>query len=239
MHDSLVTIPVSEVFEPREGCPLCRLRDTLEQRVVEYITGAAMMEPDIRIQTNKQGFCHHHFEQMLKQRNRLSVALMLESHLNELDKQVFAGLPIIGKSGVNQGRSAGQAADSCFVCDQNAGNGLPPVGRAAGVPRPVFRAGGVVPAPFRRVGASFRTDGQEAAGSICRSRVGALPPVSHHAARGCVAFLQNVRLSQHRRRSGLGQLQGFDRTRRLVVDLARAILTATVKDTKPSVSEKR
>ena len=113
MHDSLVTIPVSEVFEPREGCPLCRLRDTLEQRVVEYITGAAMMEPDIRIQTNKQGFCHHHFEQMLKQRNRLSVALMLESHLNELDKQVFAGLPIIGKSGVNQGRSAGQAADSC------------------------------------------------------------------------------------------------------------------------------
>ena len=52
MHDSLVTIPVSEVFEPREGCPLCRLRDTLEQRVVEYITGAAMMEPDIRIQTN-------------------------------------------------------------------------------------------------------------------------------------------------------------------------------------------
>lgn len=118
MHDSLVTIPVSEVFEPREGCPLCRLRDTLEQRVVEYITGAAMMEPDIRIQTNKQGFCHHHFEQMLKQRNRLSVALMLESHLNELDKQVFAGLPIIGKSGVNQGRSAGQAADSCFVCEQ-------------------------------------------------------------------------------------------------------------------------
>lgn len=118
MRDSLVTIPVSEVFEPRQGCPLCRLRDTLEQRVVEYITGAAMMEPDIRIQTNKQGFCHHHYQQMLGQRNRLSVALMLESHLNELEKQVFAGLPIIGKSSSKQGLSAGQAADSCFVCQQ-------------------------------------------------------------------------------------------------------------------------
>lgn len=118
MRDSLVTIPVSEVFEPKEGCPICRLRDTLEQRVVEYITGAAMMEPDIRIETNKQGFCHHHYKQMLGQRNRLSVALMLESHLAELEKQVFNGLPIIGKSGVKQGQSAGKAADSCFVCNQ-------------------------------------------------------------------------------------------------------------------------
>lgn len=118
MRDSIVTIPVSEVFEPREGCPICRLRDTLEQRVVEYITGAAMMEPDIRIETNKQGFCHTHYQQMLGQRNRLSVALMLESHLAELEKQVFSGLPLIGKSGVKQGHSAGRAADSCFVCNE-------------------------------------------------------------------------------------------------------------------------
>lgn len=118
MRDSIVTIPVSEVFEPKEGCPICRLRDTLEQRVVEYITGAAMMEPDIRIETNKQGFCHQHYQQMLGQRNRLSVALMLESHLAELEKQVFSGLPLIGKSGTKQGHSAGKAADSCFVCHQ-------------------------------------------------------------------------------------------------------------------------
>ncbi len=118
MRDSLVTIPVSDVFEPKEGCPICRLRDTLEQRVVEYITGAAMMEPDIRIETNKQGFCHLHFEQMLKQRNRLSVALMLESHLAEVEKQVFNGLPLIGKSGKSQGQSAGKAAHTCFVCNQ-------------------------------------------------------------------------------------------------------------------------
>ena len=57
MRDDITSIPISEVFEPRDGCPICRLRNTLEDRVVEYITGAAMMEPDVRIETNKQGLC--------------------------------------------------------------------------------------------------------------------------------------------------------------------------------------
>ena len=77
MREDITTIPVSEVFEPRDGCPICRMRNRLEERVVEYITGAAMMEPDVRIETNKKGFCFTHYQQMLKRRNRLSVALML------------------------------------------------------------------------------------------------------------------------------------------------------------------
>ena len=85
MRYDITNIPVAEVFEERDGCPLCRLRDQLEQRVVEYITGAAMMEPDIRIQTNKQGFCIDHYRQMLARRNRLSVALILDSHLDEME----------------------------------------------------------------------------------------------------------------------------------------------------------
>ena len=36
-------IPISEVFEPRDGCPICRMRDMLEDRMATYITGAAMM----------------------------------------------------------------------------------------------------------------------------------------------------------------------------------------------------
>lgn len=56
MKESIYTIPVSEILEPRQGCPLCILRDTLEKRAVEYIMGAAMMEPDVRQETNRQGF---------------------------------------------------------------------------------------------------------------------------------------------------------------------------------------
>ena len=77
-----------------------------------------MMEPDVRAETNKQGFCITHYRQMLKQRNRLSVALMLESHLAATEKAVFAGLPLVGKRAAKQAKSADKAAESCFVCGQ-------------------------------------------------------------------------------------------------------------------------
>jgi hypothetical protein len=118
MRYDITNIPVTEVFEQGDGCPICRLRNKLEERAVEYIMGAAMMEPDIRIETNKQGFCLDHYRMMLGRRNRLSVALMMESHLDEMEKQVFAGLPILGKGSRKQAKSAGKAAATCYVCAQ-------------------------------------------------------------------------------------------------------------------------
>ncbi len=118
MRYDITNIPVTEVFEEGDGCPICRLRNKLEDRAVEYIVGAAMMEPDIRIETNKQGFCLTHYRQMLRRRNRLSVALMLESHLDEMEKRVFAGPPIIGKPTRKQAQSASKVIESCFVCGQ-------------------------------------------------------------------------------------------------------------------------
>ena len=89
MRESILTIPVNEVFEPREGCPICRMRDTVEEHICEYIMGAAMMEPDVRMETNKLGFCKTHFEQMRACKNRLSLALMLQSHLQDMQKHIF------------------------------------------------------------------------------------------------------------------------------------------------------
>lgn len=84
MAEQLYTIPINEAFEVYDGCPMCRLRRKLETQSLNYIMGAAMMEPDIRIVTNKLGFCRAHFHDMLGMGNRLSLALMLESHLQEL-----------------------------------------------------------------------------------------------------------------------------------------------------------
>ena len=116
MRQDIMSIPVSEVFEPREGCPLCRLRDMLENRVVDYITGAAMMEPDVRQETNRLGFCYPHYQKMLKKQNRLGVGLILESHLEELDNRVFDKSPIFGKSSRRQSGSAEILLSTCFVC---------------------------------------------------------------------------------------------------------------------------
>ena len=117
MRYDITNIPIAEVFEEGNGCPICRLRNTLEKRAVEYITGAAMMEPDIRIETNKKGFCLTHYRQMLGQRNRLSVALTMESRLEELEKQVFSG-SFIGKAAKKQAKDASAALSTCYVCEQ-------------------------------------------------------------------------------------------------------------------------
>ncbi|MDR0222085.1 MAG: DUF6062 family protein [Oscillospiraceae bacterium] len=112
MRESILTIPVNEVFEPREGCPFCRMRDTVELHICEYIMGAAMMEPDVRMETNALGFCHTHFLQLLKQNNRLSLGLMLNSHLETVRKDVFGKKIIFAKN--RKTRKA--SGETCFVC---------------------------------------------------------------------------------------------------------------------------
>lgn len=105
MRSDICSIPVEEVFEPKEGCPVCRMRNMLENRMAEYITGAAMMEPEVRKVTNEKGFCLRHYKMILSRKNRLSVALMLESHLKEMEKKI--------KSPVAKAETS-----HCFVCDE-------------------------------------------------------------------------------------------------------------------------
>ena len=119
MREDITSLPVSEVFEPRDGCPVCRMRDMLEQRITDYITGAAMMDPDVRIETNEQGFCFPHYQMLLKKRNRLGVALMLESRLEEVEKQVYdAAASPFGFNAKKQAETADKPLHSCFVCRQ-------------------------------------------------------------------------------------------------------------------------
>lgn len=115
MKDTIYTIPVSEVFEPREGCPICRMRDTLEERCLEYIMGAAMMEPDVRQETNKVGFCADHFQRMLPRKNRLAIGLMLQSHLDYIDKEIVsARAPGMGKD--KRPALGEEIREGCYIC---------------------------------------------------------------------------------------------------------------------------
>ena len=134
MKESIYTIPINEAFDRRDGCPLCRLFADLDQSSLEYTMGAAMMEPDVRIKTNEQGFCCRHMQIMLAEKNKLSLALMIESHLPELDKSLFA--PAILASGLKPERripffssivrrryqkvreDARKAEQGCFICSR-------------------------------------------------------------------------------------------------------------------------
>lgn len=121
MKETIYTIPINDAFEKRDGCPLCRLRRKLERDSLDYILGAAMMEPDIRIETNKQGFCASHYRTMLGMNRKLSLALTLESRLTEVEKFLSEDV----KNGVSKSLSKKESkgklretAESCYVCNR-------------------------------------------------------------------------------------------------------------------------
>ena len=120
--ETIYTIPVNEAFEACAadkscGCPFCALYNRLEDDELELILGASMMEPDVRIQTNKEGFCKTHYDMMFTRKNRLGMALTLESHLAELKEEIkdkAENIYLIG-----DGEKAGRIADatrSAFEC---------------------------------------------------------------------------------------------------------------------------
>lgn len=116
MRDDICTIPVSEVFEVDDGCPICRMRDTIEERIIDYIMGDAMMEPDVRIETNKVGFCEKHYADMMSHRGRLQLALMLQTHIDEINKNIFT--KNIFTSSNKRGEKAAKVSETCFICDK-------------------------------------------------------------------------------------------------------------------------
>ena len=123
MAEKIYTIPINEAFdkaiqnEPCD-CPFCLLQEMLEQNELEIIMGASMMEPDIRIETNKKGFCKHHFDQMYERGNRLGLALILESHVAEVEKKIFEGGTLLDGKGEKEQAKLDSLERSCYVCDR-------------------------------------------------------------------------------------------------------------------------
>jgi len=117
MKETIYTIPINDAYDIKCGCPICTIEKKLETESLEYVMGAAMMEPDVRIETNKLGFCKTHFDFMLKQKNRLSLALMLQTHLMELDNEIFKKKSFFeGKTAKH--KKVSQINQDCFVCSK-------------------------------------------------------------------------------------------------------------------------
>ena len=84
MKYTLDTMPVLDAYKTECECPLCSLRISCEDQYVDSMLGAAYMEPDCRVKTNEVGFCTRHFELMYQRRNRLGLALMTHTHMQEV-----------------------------------------------------------------------------------------------------------------------------------------------------------
>ncbi len=120
--EQIYTIPVNEKFEASAedhslGCPFCSLYNMLEEDELGLILGASMMEPDVRIKTNELGFCKTHYDMMFQRKNRLPFALMLESHLTDLQSRVSGGgMSSLLNPGGDAVKNLTALEGSCYVC---------------------------------------------------------------------------------------------------------------------------
>lgn len=118
-NEKIYTIRITEAMNEKCGCPLCTVEKKLVSDELERISGAAMMEPDVRIKTNEQGFCGEHLEMLFESANKLSLALMLQTHLEALSKKLYAdSVPLLKKSPDPKKQLAvlEKKRRSCYLC---------------------------------------------------------------------------------------------------------------------------
>lgn len=133
MKEQLFTIPVNEAFEANDECPFCFLERDAEQRTIRYVLGpgASYMEPEVRGETDKVGFCTHHMKKVYDYGNTLGEALILQTYYaclleefqSEMDqmtvpakKSLFA--PRKKSAEEPWWQRLEQKTDSCFLCNR-------------------------------------------------------------------------------------------------------------------------
>ena len=94
MKEYIETAPVIEAFDSGDECPFCYLERWAEQRAINYVAGpcASYMEPEIRAITDQMGFCGQHLKKLYDFGNNLGSALMMQTHMVELNRELKAEL---------------------------------------------------------------------------------------------------------------------------------------------------
>lgn len=122
MKEKIYTIPINEAFDANCECPLCLIEKRLEAEAVEYELGPAMMEPDHRELSNRKGYCGKHLEMMLKTPNKLPLALILDTHLEEVRKELEAAKNGVTRRGIfkkdAKNTALGEMVASCVICEK-------------------------------------------------------------------------------------------------------------------------
>lgn len=130
MKEQIYTIPVTDGFNEGGECPFCNMYKKLDKDAVDYMLGPSYMEDDIRLDTNKIGFCKEHYHKMYHEQNRLGLALMLHTHIQQINKDLeslFAEPRTASKKGLfskppkenNKIASyINNITNSCYICNK-------------------------------------------------------------------------------------------------------------------------
>lgn len=120
----LDTAPVIEAVKLNLECPLCELEAASERDYVQNFLGGSVMEPAVRVEVNEKGFCGEHFSMLFQANNRLSLALMADTHLRRVIETLEAQPPRAGKRfplgrrGTAPQSPAQKLTQTCVLCDR-------------------------------------------------------------------------------------------------------------------------
>lgn len=126
MKEQLYTIPVNDAFDLDCECPVCAIHDKLESDAIDFVMGASYMEDDVRMVTDRMGFCERHIPLLYKNQNRLGLGLMLLTYMDRQYKEMETLMH--KKRGASGWFSKSESdalcdyldkqRDSCYVCDR-------------------------------------------------------------------------------------------------------------------------
>jgi len=88
--EEIYTIPILDAFNADCECPFCHLSDGLEKDTIDFVLGPSYMDIGIRDLTNTFGFCPTHYTKLFNEKNRLGMALILETHMKKVRQDLEA-----------------------------------------------------------------------------------------------------------------------------------------------------
>lgn len=131
MKEKIYTIPLNDAVNSLCECAFCYLSEKTEQDLIAYTLGPSMMEPDSRIESNKIGFCANHLRLLYSAGNRLSLALMIDTHYQSVQKICDTAMRAINTGDAKKSfgffnKDKGQYLDSlkpleqttCLICQK-------------------------------------------------------------------------------------------------------------------------
>lgn len=123
-------LEISRVHDAYAGggeCPLCVLMEGAERAYLASFQHSRVMEPNVRVQTNKTGFCPDHLGKLFQGENKLGLALVMLTHLQEKLPSLVSALDGT-VTAAERGRRDAEARiratiqsletmrDDCFIC---------------------------------------------------------------------------------------------------------------------------
>lgn len=121
------TIPLWDALNEKSECPICSLMKKAEEDSIKYYLSSAIMTSEVRIRTNRYGFCPHHYVLLTRSGNPQSLALTMDTYYGENERLFEKDYDRIDKAkSVREvkkalekfRKDAGERERGCLVCSK-------------------------------------------------------------------------------------------------------------------------